>query len=365
MKYIKGIDTLRFFAAMLVLIFHCNDGLRQLDATLFYSFPILSKGTAAVDYFFILSGFLITLLAFWEIKKKGTFNTKKFFIRRVFRIFPLYYLAVFLGFFSIGYLYPLIFGSNFFDFEVKEGLFYYLFFLPNYVIVNWKQIGPTYSLWSIGVEEQFYVIFPLLIFFLRKSEKKLLFLLSIFSLYLLFYLSVFNENLVFNSPWGDLIIKTLRLHFILLGAVLGYAFFTNKNNAFFIFLGKRFVQILIWALFLFFIFFLPNHYDPTNIGSAILFSIILINTSRDVSIIGLKNPYLCYLGTISYGIYVFHPFVSLAIRLILLKLVVAKDIIIAWPFLFYILVTTITIIIASLSFKYYESYFIKQKKRFY
>lgn len=362
--YLSGLNTLRFFAAMLVVIFHCNDGLRQVDASLMSTYPIFFKGPQAVDFFFILSGYLLTYLACHEYHKQGFLNIKDFFIRRVLRIFPLYYLAVFLGLFIIGYLYPMIYGETFLSFTFAEGLPYYLFFLPNYVIVAWENIGPLYMLWSIGVEEQFYIFFPFLMVLAYKLKHPIVMIGILMFAYLLFYFGVAFNVINLPAPFEDFVVKTLRFHFLLFGSLLGAALYYIPENLLFRVLENRIVQGLIWVGFIVSLFVLTKGTDPYNLIGGFLFSLLMLNVSKSNSIINIEHKPFIYLGMISYGLYIFHPFVSIALRFVMQRVVGFHKIIVSVPALFYILVSLITIGVAHFSFQYYESIFLKMKRKF-
>ncbi len=104
--WFPGLNALRFFAAAIVILMHIHSnqgvvGLPQLPA-----FAILFKGLYGVSFFFVLSGFLITYLLLKENKKTGSVNVKQFYLRRVFRIWPLYFIVVAAGMFFYWQLAP-------------------------------------------------------------------------------------------------------------------------------------------------------------------------------------------------------------------------------------------------------------------
>lgn len=362
--YLRGLNTLRFFAAMLVVIFHCNDALRQVDEALMSRMPIFFKGPQAVDFFFVISGYLLTYLACHEYAKHGRLDVKAFFARRVLRIFPLYYLAVFLGLFLIGYLYPKIYGQTFLSFTFAEGLPYYLFFLPNYVIVAWENIGPLYMLWSIGVEEQFYLLFPFMMILAFRLKKPLLIIGALLVLYSLFYFGVAMGYVVLPSLFEDFVVKTLRFHYLLYGALLGAGLYYVPRHIGFRILEHWAVQAAIWVAFLISLFTLTKGSDPHNLVGVILFSLVMINVSKPNSVFNIEFRPFIYLGMISYGIYIFHPFVSIGVRFLMERISGLHGVLTGIPVLFYILVTAITIGLAHISYRYYEGFFLKKKGKF-
>lgn len=147
-KYQPKLDGLRFVAIFMVLLEHF---------AMFIGRPI-SAGFYGVNLFFVISGFLITSIL---IKDKNTFKKAylNFLGRRSLRIFPIYYLAIFL-------LY-IIQAPN-----INERLIYLLTYTYNYEYTSLNFPSEPYSpFWSLGVEEQFYLFFPFIALLLRKKRK--------------------------------------------------------------------------------------------------------------------------------------------------------------------------------------------------
>ena len=163
MERLPNLDPLRFFLASLVILFHLpqlsyNQGLPSLP-----TIPIFNRGTEAVYMFFILSGFLI-IRGIYRSKLQERFSIKKFYIRRILRIFPLYYLIVAFGFFFYNFMLPLL-GIPFeINYNLKEGILMTVFFLPNVFGKMYEPGGILEILWSIGIEEQFYIMIAPLLF---------------------------------------------------------------------------------------------------------------------------------------------------------------------------------------------------------
>jgi peptidoglycan/LPS O-acetylase OafA/YrhL len=99
-NYFKNLDGLRFFAAFAVIIGHCQHVILQYQGYSPYD-PFANKlASFGVDFFFVLSGFLISYLLMQEIDKTGTINIRAFYYRRLLRIFPLYFLVGLIGIFT-------------------------------------------------------------------------------------------------------------------------------------------------------------------------------------------------------------------------------------------------------------------------
>jgi len=147
-RWIYGYNSLRFVAFLLIFLFHSIP-----------KFPYLY----GVQFFFVLSSFLLTYLALGEIEKTGSFSAVNFILKRAFRILPLYYLIVTFSFFVL----PVIAVSIGYDVSLPSNK--NLFWIP---LSNFDKEDYIFSLkflWSIAVEEQFYMLFLLLILFLRRN----------------------------------------------------------------------------------------------------------------------------------------------------------------------------------------------------
>ena len=94
LKYLPGLNSLRFFAAFFVVISHANISLDKSGISPASSLAMLNRGGDAVDFFFTLSGFLITYLLITELNDTGNISIGRFYLRRVYRIWPLYYLVI-------------------------------------------------------------------------------------------------------------------------------------------------------------------------------------------------------------------------------------------------------------------------------
>jgi len=153
--HIKGLDALRAIAVLMVMISHFLEG-----SSFIYS---LNLGHFGVMLFFMLSGFLISRIILNEKRKNTPLKTflKAFYARRALRIFPLFYLAI--GVFSI-------LGIGFGDF-----IWWHITYTTNFLLAK---IGSGFMgthFWSLAVEEQFYLLYPAVLFAIpRKSERKLL-----------------------------------------------------------------------------------------------------------------------------------------------------------------------------------------------
>ena len=154
-----GLDNLRAFAIIFVLLFHSNRWVEHPNW-----FPkAFQFGWTGVDLFFVLSGFLISSQLFAQIKKEGTFSMKEFYIKRVFRILPIYFFVL-----AIYFLFP-FFSNDFGKGQTLPPLWKFLTFTQNFGgdVGNARTFG---MVWSLCVEEHFYLLLPVtLLLFLKTS----------------------------------------------------------------------------------------------------------------------------------------------------------------------------------------------------
>ena len=165
-KHFHTFDALRFFAFLLVFLLHLpKTGKTYIDF-------FLKSGGIGVIFFFVLSGFLITYILLYEKKHQNKISLKKFFARRILRIWPLFYLMI-----AFAYLSPYI--SNALNLPIsnqgyKPNLLTSIFFGENYkmMITNtFPDWVPLRVMWSLCIEEHFYILWAVLLYFI--SIKKM------------------------------------------------------------------------------------------------------------------------------------------------------------------------------------------------
>jgi peptidoglycan/LPS O-acetylase OafA/YrhL len=176
-EYFKNLDGLRFLCFLSVYTvhtLHVEDPIIQNN--LFYKLivkGIFANGGLGVNFFFVLSGFLITYLLILEKQSTGTINVLHFWFKRIIRIWPLYFVCVLFGF----GVFPII--KHLFGETVNESadLKLYLFFLGNFDILKngWPDSTELGVLWSISIEEQFYLVWPVFLYFLPIKKYWILF----------------------------------------------------------------------------------------------------------------------------------------------------------------------------------------------
>ncbi len=277
-SYLKGLNTLRFFAAFFVIISHGQISISKLGFTNFNTLAIFNRGGDAVEFFFVLSGFLITYLLQKEIAKTGRVSIKQFYLRRVFRIWPLYFLIVVVGFIFLGYIIPNLTGEQFFKFPYFKGLLFFVFFLPN-LVTSLYPVGMLYPLWSIGVEEQYYLFWAPLINLFRKRISVVI--LTFFVLSYIWYGLLLMKAI--PVPDGVLyFLKTQKFYAMATGGLFGLVFYKYSVQYEFSFLASKAMQRIVLALIVYYYFIGPLPYIKGISGC-------LFTTFRGVSGVALTS----------------------------------------------------------------------------
>lgn len=358
--YFPNLNGLRFIAALLVIIHHTENWKSAFNLNNYAKVPSVHiLGKLGVILFFVLSGFLITYLLLNEKKETKDISVKDFYLRRVLRIWPLYYLIVILVLFVFPQFnfFKLEFNTTQIDFFKS---FLFLAGAPNLALAVGIVIPFLALTWSIGVEEQFYLMWPWII---KKNVVSLKLFVTIFLMYLLIKSGIFVLDEQFNNRGTDILMKfwnSFVISSMTIGAVFAYILFEGKSQLIRFIFNKYFqffVYVLIFVLLLFGIKFPFIHYELY----ALIFGVIIINLAgnKDASIISLENKPMNYLGKVSYGLYIFHPIaIFLSIKLLTKLDLVSNNI------LLYFAILLLTVFIASLSYSFYESWFLKSKKKF-
>ncbi|MES2487732.1 MAG: acyltransferase, partial [Bacteroidota bacterium] len=158
--FFQGLNSLRAIGALAVCIGHIELLRKMFGLRNYTSIPFFKNdgGHLGVILFFVLSGFLITYLLLEENRRIGTIAIKKFYVRRILRIWPLYYWALIIAFFIMPIAFAEYPGRDLNRFVPK--LLLDMLFVPNVSLIALGGISGASHLWSIGVEEQFYLMWP-------------------------------------------------------------------------------------------------------------------------------------------------------------------------------------------------------------
>lgn len=367
-QYVRSLDGIRAIAVILVMLFHYR----------IYDFGSAGVGVGwiGVQLFFVLSGFLITRILLEDKDSNFKFYLKKFYWRRSLRIFPIYF----------GYLVTI--SAVFFITKQPAYLGDTLAFLYTYtfnftrLFPDWQH-SPLYThLWSLSVEEQFYLFWPFLVYFcserlLKIAVVAILILCPLFRWGLGYYLMNFSSLHV--DAAGEAIywftvshldafamggaIPIFKLHekvskpgkwlicfttiLVIAGGLNALAISGHKPNFDFTSLGFPIGNMSykqhVWS------------YTLLNITFASLILYLLLHRGKKNF---LTSPIMVSIGRVSYGIYLFHWAILAAFSVFVEKLPIAIPSIVLFTGYFLIVYG-----IALLSFHYYEKIFLKLKDR--
>jgi peptidoglycan/LPS O-acetylase OafA/YrhL len=352
MIHFKGLNGIRSIAAIAVVFSHITISLGEFNLNP-YIFGVENgkpKGLLlagfGVSIFFVLSGFLITYLIQIE-KEHQVINIKKFYMRRILRIWPLYYVYLIIT------LLVLLFNYQKID---LSSLLFYIFYSANIPFITGKTIQFLAHYWSLGVEEQFYLFWP----WVNKYTKSIL-RFCVVGIFLLFGLKM-SLHIFFPNTQLEQIIHVTRFHCMLIGA-LGAILYKSENKYLIKIIDTKIVQSISWfIIFLVTInqFHIASFVDNEIISVIALFIIIGQIKERN-RIVNLDLRIFNFLGNISFGIYVIHPI------LIYLTSKIIGDLQINYIIKYLIIYTSITgltIFFAHLSFITLERYFLKFKANY-
>jgi peptidoglycan/LPS O-acetylase OafA/YrhL len=312
--YMPVLNGYRGMAILLIFLLHSVSdiaGEKAESVNAVYR-NIMNSGWIGVDAFFVLSGFLITGILL------DTRNQSNFFInfygRRIIRIFPPYYVFLIL---FLGIIYPFIRG---YEYENNLDIYqiWYWFYLENWqwIFQGVSDVGPMAHFWSLALEEQFYLVYPALIYFLPRRW------LSWFLVTVIVSALLFRSWLLFTHPLTYTLTHTIYIHpfcrvdTLAIGCLIAVWMRSDQMLPGILKISPIFM--ITSCVNLIIIIIIQGELNPFNpIVESIGFSLIaiffgsllilLITQSENSLLVKCLNwPPLKGLGTISYGFYIYH-----------------------------------------------------------
>ncbi len=409
--YFPNLNGLRHIGCLVVLFGHVEMMKWVYDMDSYYTVGMRRSSHLMIVCFFVLSGFLITYLLIAENEKYKTISIKSFYVRRILRIWPLYFFFIFLGLFvwpNIPFFHVPGQGT-FNDVNFWHLAFFYLIVLPNIAVKIFVPnpvplVGPT---WSIGVEEQFYFMWPIIMKYSKNALAAIITVIVVYNIALfILMLMAHGENMQsaiqmiqdiwaaltsfrFDSPqstlktiqniwidsarsadsprsviqivydvWDNFVVSTMAF-----GGLMAW-FIYYKKTAILRFFHHPIVDIGTYVLIFFltfksirFPFFQQQVYG-------FLFAVMILNmASNPKSFVKMENKYFNYMGKISYSFYIFH-ILGIYIIFKLFHTYLAQlphQVVTVVAFLLAGLVITL---ISSVTYKYVEEPILKKKFRF-
>jgi peptidoglycan/LPS O-acetylase OafA/YrhL len=292
---------------------------------------------------------------------------QQFYMRRVLRIFPLYYLSLAIFLFILA---PLTADRIEWKYYSDNQVFLWTY-LQNWLYI-FNEPGAAHIVnhyWSLAVEEQFYIFWPLVILWVKKPKHLLVFIIFLLIAVILFRFGLWIyqiENLAYYNLY-----TFTRIDGICIGCIV--ALLVHMNIHFI--RNHTALIVLIFAAINFIFYFINSRYDFSfpYIGLvgyttfAMMFGLLVYESVlRETKLINLLfgNPILKFLGRISYGFYIFHWPVYLVMKAYLLSYMQNNMSSFAAQLILAITATGLAIIISWISHRYFESYFLRRKEKY-
>ncbi len=367
--YFPGFNALRFFAAFLVVIFHIEETRLMFELPNHCDWSIVSHGRLAVTFFFVLSGFLITYLLLKEHARHDDVSVSRFYMRRVLRIWPLYFSMVAMGLLVI----PLLSKAAKVPYESPyngmEVLPYYLFFMPFLVNLFYGNHFLT-PLWSIGVEEIYYGVWAPVFKWLRSWIVPIMLGVVLVKSAIGIWATQFPADSRLNE-----LLAMLQFDAMAIGGLAAWLLYRREVPLEESFFFSRLAQVVLFvplvlrlighnglmensSVYAFF-----SRPVLVDLWTMSLFAWLLVNVSLNPkSLLCLENRILNRLGDISYGIYMLH---CLVISLLMVPFVddLKDDTEFGMTLLIHVVIITVTILLALASKRYLEDPFLRLKDR--
>lgn len=352
MKNIIGLDIIRGFAIFLVLIWHWIPENHVIN--------FMHNGKFGVNLFFVLSGYLISKSLYETQEKSAFLELKTFYIKRFFRIFPIIYILLII-----------LYVIDYENFRQVQG-WYWLYLVNVFLELGNNAVPYTIHFWSLAVEEQFYIFWPIIFLLCIKIKK---FNYS-------FFITVFLSSIIFHFIYS---------YYFKLPYLSFYIYFYTFSIGAFIYKNKISLQKstnILLIIFLFSVCLITSYAIRNNfidqrlthfyldlvftLLSASILIFCILNESFFTKNKRFYSP-IIYLGKISYGVYLFHYFMYplnhyLHITALKYNLKIPFTEIILFPefnniYIRFIYFFVQTVLISTISYYLFEKRFIRLSKK--
>jgi peptidoglycan/LPS O-acetylase OafA/YrhL len=314
--HLPVLDGVRGLAILMVLFLHLVGDVPPISLVERVIVGVTNYGSYGVELFFVLSGFLITGILYDAHDKPHYF--RNFYMRRLLRIFPLYYGVLLLVFFAAP-LIPLLQGQTL-DYLVDRQAWAWLYAVNIYIAKSGEwSFSYLDHFWSLAVEEHFYLFWPLVVFLLRGRLRTLI-AVSL-GVSLCATLSRLTGSVMGLSWWTTYVLTPFRLDGLALGAFLalvvrqpgGLEQLVRILPKVLVVVGGLITVTFVWTRLVSreeLELVLPVRASLILILLACLLVWTLIAPPRSVTSRFFNSRFMVFLGTYSYGLYVYHHFIA-------------------------------------------------------
>lgn len=304
--YRPELDVLRFIAFMFVFITHRNDLAPVSQAEHPWLYAVSQIGVYGVPVFFLLSAFLITELLERERSLTGGVNVRAFYVRRILRIWPLYFLV----FFALVLLNNFLPGAG--ADSPTKWLFFLLFAGNWYITFNGWIEYPVNPMWSLSVEEQFYIVVPFLASLGRRTLMAVnLAVLAVSYGVIIYYAQGFTPTSGFSGQWTN---SFVQFQFFAAGTLLALVLRGRQPDwPIAARAGLLATAVALW-LVAFLVFGIKADFPRSGVAQSLAgWPLVLAGAALMlIGLLGTPTRFLpkplIYLGRISYGLYLIHIF---------------------------------------------------------
>jgi peptidoglycan/LPS O-acetylase OafA/YrhL len=341
--YFPSLNGIRAICALLVIKEHAKWAIHGAP-------QMFEWGFLGVDMFFVISGFLIVTLLLRERERTGRISLRQFYIRRTLRIFPIYYLI-------IGILFLLAVTT--YSHSTKTWDLYkwsfpvFLLYMQDLIPIS---LGVLFHTWSLSMEEQFYLLWPTV----EKFFKRALVIPTLLVLIVISQLCNFGYfsdviTWIYGGPAGPVRpIFLITFTPILFGVLAAHAMHDEKVGKFItgLLMHRWMPPVLLIAAGIV-CETSSNLQGATRLAVHVLFCALLLSmviNPRGLFSRTLQSRTMSYLGSISYGIYLYHTFILWAVG----RVAEMRHIVLT-PIELFFIVAALAIALAAVSFKYFET----------
>lgn len=361
MKKIPALDGVRGIAILMVMMCHLVSGANVIPHRFSALRFAMYFGWSGVDLFFVLSGFLITGIL---IDTRDSPNrASRFYARRILRIFPLYYFALAVAIIAV----PLVGQQWLLDlYPTVRGWLSYLFYVQNWWMPHME---PTHGLvgqfWSLAVEEQFYLVWPMVVW---STPRRYTWAVCLIGMVAAFVLRKHLMRVV-DHPWSPIILMgtATRMDSLLSGALCAVIVRDYRRWLKLVpyvatcgICGMLYIMIAKGEAYSRDAY--TQTYGYTFLALAYSGLVVVASEARGTSLVSrlLSVRPLRLMGKYSYGIYVYHGIViALATRWFQNRSWFGREL--APSVLFCLFAGSVSVLIAAISYELFEKYFIRMK----